>query len=109
MGGSSWILLGYKSSLMSWVRPNEKAFLSRIWNDFDTCHMKPLLIRSRLTWSVCCTLLATLLTKAQQLSQEELNNVKRADSDSFLASLWQCDRVERREGAGDCNTESQLR
>ncbi|XP_063992999.1 sodium/hydrogen exchanger 7 isoform X2 [Diachasmimorpha longicaudata] len=67
-------------------KPNEKALLARIWGDFDTKYMKPLLTHSRPTLletlPVCCTPLARLLTTAQQLSQD--NPARKADSDSDL-------------------------
>ncbi|XP_015110412.1 sodium/hydrogen exchanger 7 isoform X2 [Diachasma alloeum] len=67
-------------------KPNEKALLARIWGDFDTKYMKPLLTHSRPTLletlPVCCTPLARLLTTAQQLSQDD--PARKADSDSDL-------------------------
>ncbi|XP_011304051.1 sodium/hydrogen exchanger 7 isoform X2 [Fopius arisanus] len=67
-------------------KANEKALLARIWGDFDTRYMKPLLTHSRPTLletlPVCCTPLARLLTTAQQLSQED--PTRKADSDSDL-------------------------
>lgn len=70
--GGSGPNLAHKSS-SSWSPPNEKAFLARIWGDFDTRYMKPLLTHSRPTLletlPVCCTPLARILTTAQQLSQ----------------------------------------
>ena len=54
-------------------KANEKALLARIWGDFDTRYMKPLLTHSRPTLletlPVCCTPLARILTTAQQMSQ----------------------------------------
>ncbi|KAK0180516.1 hypothetical protein PV327_006145 [Microctonus hyperodae] len=67
-------------------KPNEKALLARVWGDFDTRYMKPLLTHSRPTLletlPVCCTPLARILTTVQQLSQEDVT--RRADSDSDL-------------------------
>lgn len=57
-------------------KPNEKALLARVWGDFDTRYMKPLLTHSRPTLletlPVCCTPLARILTTVQQLSQVKL-------------------------------------
>ncbi|XP_034943648.1 sodium/hydrogen exchanger 7 isoform X2 [Chelonus insularis] len=68
------------------AKPNEKALLARIWGDFDTRYMKPLLTHSRPTLletlPVCCTPLARILTTAQQLSQDDIS--RKADSDSDL-------------------------
>ncbi|KAF7991718.1 hypothetical protein HCN44_010519 [Aphidius gifuensis] len=67
-------------------KTNEKAFLARIWGDFDGKYMKPLLTHSRPTLletlPVCCTPLARILTTTQQLSQEDIT--RRPDSDSDL-------------------------
>ncbi|XP_032455670.1 sodium/hydrogen exchanger 7 isoform X15 [Nasonia vitripennis] len=61
-------------------KPNEKALLARIWGNFDTRYMKPLLTHSRPTLletlPVCCTPIARLLTTTQQMTQ--------IDSDSDL-------------------------
>ncbi|XP_017882009.1 sodium/hydrogen exchanger 7 isoform X6 [Ceratina calcarata] len=68
----------------SGTKPNEKALLARIWGDFDTRYMKPLLTHSRPTLletlPVCCTPLARILTTTQQMTQDE--GVRKADSDS---------------------------
>ncbi|KOC65499.1 Sodium/hydrogen exchanger 6 [Habropoda laboriosa] len=68
----------------SGIKPNEKALLARIWGDFDTRYMKPLLTHSRPTLletlPVCCTPLARVLTTTQQMTQDEA--VRKADSDS---------------------------
>ncbi|XP_068966803.1 sodium/hydrogen exchanger 6 isoform X6 [Bombus flavifrons] len=68
----------------SGIKPNEKALLARIWGDFDTRYMKPLLTHSRPTLletlPVCCTPLARILTTTQQMTQDEA--VRKADSDS---------------------------
>ncbi|XP_074110400.1 na[+]/H[+] hydrogen exchanger 3 isoform X1 [Cotesia typhae] len=109
-GGSGPNLSGHKASSSSWSPPNEKAFLARVWGDFDTRYMKPLLTHSRPTLletlPVCCTPLARLLTTAQQLSQEELNNVRRVDSDSDLCLAHSHQRDQVGGGAGDWNTGS---
>lgn len=61
-----------RSSSVS-TKPNEKALLARIWGDFDTRYMKPLLTHSRPTLletlPVCCTPLARILTTTQQMTQ----------------------------------------
>ncbi|CAK9801910.1 Sodium/hydrogen exchanger 7 [Anthophora quadrimaculata] len=68
----------------SGIKPNEKALLARIWGDFDTRYMKPLLTHSRPTLletlPVCCTPLARILTTTQQMTQDEA--IRKADSDS---------------------------
>ncbi|CAL7943502.1 unnamed protein product [Xylocopa violacea] len=68
----------------SGIKPNEKALLARIWGDFDTRYMKPLLTHSRPTLletlPVCCTPLARILTTTQQMTQDEA--VRKVDSDS---------------------------
>lgn len=55
------------------TKPNEKALLARIWGDFDTKYMKPLLTHSRPTLletlPVCCSPLARILTTTQQMTQ----------------------------------------
>lgn len=57
----------------SGTKPNEKALLARIWGDFDTRYMKPLLTHSRPTLletlPVCCGPLARILTTTQQMTQ----------------------------------------
>ncbi|XP_076685697.1 na[+]/H[+] hydrogen exchanger 3 isoform X6 [Andrena cerasifolii] len=68
----------------SGTKPNEKALLARIWGDFDTRYMKPLLTHSRPTLletlPVCCGPLARILTTTQQMTQDEA--IRKADSDS---------------------------
>ncbi|XP_008544710.1 sodium/hydrogen exchanger 6 isoform X2 [Microplitis demolitor] len=107
--GGSGPNLAHKSS-SSWSPPNEKAFLARIWGDFDTRYMKPLLTHSRPTLletlPVCCTPLARILTTAQQLSQEDLNGERRTDSDSDLCLAHSQHRDQVGGGAGDWNTGS---
>ncbi|XP_043287759.1 sodium/hydrogen exchanger 7 isoform X3 [Venturia canescens] len=70
-------------------KPNEKALLARIWGDFDTRYMKPLLTHSRPTlletMPVCCTPLARILTTAQQMSQDDVTRKVDSDSDLCLA------------------------
>ncbi|XP_020289197.1 sodium/hydrogen exchanger 7 isoform X5 [Pseudomyrmex gracilis] len=65
-------------------KPNEKALLARIWGDFDTKYMKPLLTHSRPTLletlPVCCNPLARILTTTQQMTQDDV--ARKADSDS---------------------------
>ncbi|XP_029677283.1 sodium/hydrogen exchanger 6 isoform X4 [Formica exsecta] len=66
------------------AKPNEKALLARIWGDFDTKYMKPLLTHSRPTLletlPVCCSPLARILTTTQQMTQDDV--ARKADSDS---------------------------
>ena len=54
-------------------KPNEKALLARVWGNFDTRFMKPLLTHSRPTLletlPVCCSPLARILTTTQQMTQ----------------------------------------
>lgn len=54
-------------------KQNEKALLARIWGNFDSRYMKPLLTHSRPTLletlPVCCTPVARLLTTTQQMTQ----------------------------------------
>lgn len=67
-------------------RNHEKAFLARIWGNFDTKYMKPLLTHSRPTLletlPVCCNPIARLLTTTEQLTQD--SGMRRSDSDSDL-------------------------
>ncbi|XP_046414742.1 sodium/hydrogen exchanger 7 isoform X2 [Neodiprion fabricii] len=67
-------------------KTNEKALLARIWGNFDTHYMKPLLTHSRPTLldtlPVCCGPLARILTTTQQMTQD--NVARRVDSDSDL-------------------------
>ncbi|KAL6424300.1 hypothetical protein ACFW04_009842 [Cataglyphis niger] len=66
------------------AKPNEKALLARIWGDFDTKYMKPLLTHSRPTLletlPVCCSPLARILTTTQQMTQDDV--ARKVDSDS---------------------------
>ncbi|XP_055710592.1 sodium/hydrogen exchanger 6 isoform X2 [Phlebotomus papatasi] len=67
-------------------KSHDKAFLARIWGNFDTRYMKPLLTHSRPTLletlPVCCGPLARLLTTTEQLTQNGV--ARRTDSDSDL-------------------------
>ncbi|XP_067621472.1 sodium/hydrogen exchanger 6 [Eurosta solidaginis] len=69
------------------IKRNEKAFLARIWANFDTKYMKPLLTHSRPTLletlPVCCNPVARLLTTTEQLTQDS-GGLRRTDSDSDL-------------------------
>ncbi|XP_019700702.2 sodium/hydrogen exchanger 7 isoform X4 [Harpegnathos saltator] len=80
-GGSSSVGGGGGSGGM---KPNEKALLARIWGDFDTKYMKPLLTHSRPTLletlPVCCSPLARILTTTQQMTQDDV--ARKVDSDS---------------------------
>ena len=64
---------GSSSGGIGGTKPNEKALLARIWGDFDTKYMKPLLTHSRPTLletlPVCCSPLARILTTTQQMTQ----------------------------------------
>ncbi|XP_037709288.1 sodium/hydrogen exchanger 6 isoform X2 [Drosophila subpulchrella] len=66
---------------------HEKAILARIWANFDTKYMKPLLTHSRPTLletlPVCCNPIARLLTTTQQLTQDG-SEFRRVDSDSDI-------------------------
>ncbi|XP_037960713.1 sodium/hydrogen exchanger 6 isoform X3 [Teleopsis dalmanni] len=68
-------------------RSNEKAILARIWGNFDTKYMKPLLTHSRPTLletlPVCCNPVARLLTTTEQLTQDGVG-IRRSDSDSDI-------------------------
>uniref|UniRef100_A0A1B0EWY6 Cation/H+ exchanger transmembrane domain-containing protein n=2 Tax=Lutzomyia longipalpis TaxID=7200 RepID=A0A1B0EWY6_LUTLO len=59
-------------------KSHEKAFLARIWGNFDTRYMKPLLTHSRPTLletlPVCCGPVARLLTTTEQLTQPLLTH-----------------------------------
>ncbi|XP_015610126.1 sodium/hydrogen exchanger 7 isoform X10 [Cephus cinctus] len=70
----------------SGTKGNEKALLARIWGDFDTKYMKPLLTHSRPTLletlPVCCGPLARILTTTQQMTQDDVT--RHVDSDSDL-------------------------
>ncbi|KZC05149.1 Sodium/hydrogen exchanger 7, partial [Dufourea novaeangliae] len=76
--------LSHNGMRSSGAKPNEKALLARIWGDFDTRYMKPLLTHSRPTLletlPVCCGPLARILTTTQQMTQDEA--IRKADSDS---------------------------
>ncbi|XP_035911138.1 sodium/hydrogen exchanger 6 isoform X2 [Anopheles stephensi] len=65
---------------------HEKAVLARLWGNFDTRYMKPLLTHSRPTLletlPVCLSPLARLLTTTEQLTQD--GPTRRSDSDSDL-------------------------
>nr|XP_014090438.1 sodium/hydrogen exchanger 6 isoform X20 [Bactrocera oleae] len=69
------------------VKRNEKAFLARIWGNFDSKYMKPLLTHSRPTLletlPVCCNPVARLLTTTEQLTQDG-GGLRRSDSDSDI-------------------------
>ncbi|XP_018305614.1 sodium/hydrogen exchanger 7 isoform X5 [Mycetomoellerius zeteki] len=75
---------GSSSGGIGGTKPNEKALLARIWGDFDTKYMKPLLTHSRPTLletlPVCCSPLARILTTTQQMTQDEV--ARKVDSDS---------------------------
>ncbi|XP_016987508.1 sodium/hydrogen exchanger 6 isoform X3 [Drosophila rhopaloa] len=66
---------------------HEKAILARIWGNFDTKYMKPMLTHSRPTLletlPVCCNPIARLLTTTQQLTQDG-SEFRRVDSDSDI-------------------------
>ncbi|XP_058448094.1 sodium/hydrogen exchanger 6 isoform X5 [Malaya genurostris] len=80
-------------------RGNEKAVLARVWGNFDTRYMKPLLTHSRPTLletlPVCLSPIARLLTTTEQLTQE--GPTRRADSDSDLC-IDDDDRASRGDG-----------
>uniref|UniRef100_A0A182TG44 Cation/H+ exchanger transmembrane domain-containing protein n=1 Tax=Anopheles melas TaxID=34690 RepID=A0A182TG44_9DIPT len=67
-------------------RGHEKAVLARLWGNFDSRYMKPLLTHSRPTLletlPVCLSPLARLLTTTEQLTQD--GPTRRSDSDSDL-------------------------
>ncbi|XP_017465094.1 PREDICTED: sodium/hydrogen exchanger 6 isoform X3 [Rhagoletis zephyria] len=69
------------------AKRNEKAFLARIWGNFDSKYMKPLLTHSRPTLletlPVCCNPVARLLTTTEQLTQDG-GGLRRSDSDSDI-------------------------
>ncbi|XP_014477726.1 PREDICTED: sodium/hydrogen exchanger 7 isoform X1 [Dinoponera quadriceps] len=83
-GGGSGGGSGGSGSGGGGAKPNEKALLARLWGDFDTKYMKPLLTHSRPTLletlPVCCSPLARLLTTTQQMTQDDL--ARKVDSDS---------------------------
>ncbi|XP_058802563.1 sodium/hydrogen exchanger 6 isoform X3 [Phymastichus coffea] len=76
------------SSSGSAAKSNEKALLARIWGNFDTRFMKPLLTHSRPTLletlPVCCTPVARLLTTTQQMTQDDMGHKIDSDSDLCL-------------------------
>lgn len=85
--GSSGVGIGGK--------PNEKALLARIWGNFDTRYMKPLLTHSRPTLletlPVCCTPIARLLTTTQQMTQVRWRLILVEVDDLLMHSLvWRC-------------------
>uniref|UniRef100_A0A646QDS8 Sodium/hydrogen exchanger n=1 Tax=Hemiscolopendra marginata TaxID=943146 RepID=A0A646QDS8_9MYRI len=63
----------------------EKAWLIRIWYNFDIKYMKPLLTHSRPTLletlPVCCLPVARILTSTQQLSQPDMRDGEDSDTD----------------------------
>ncbi|KAK9504910.1 hypothetical protein O3M35_009080 [Rhynocoris fuscipes] len=65
-------------------RGSDKSWLAKIWGDFDTNFMKPLLTHARPTLletlPVCCNPIARVLTTTQQMTQEPY----RSESDSDL-------------------------
>uniref|UniRef100_A0A182F191 Sodium/hydrogen exchanger n=1 Tax=Anopheles albimanus TaxID=7167 RepID=A0A182F191_ANOAL len=75
---------------------HEKAVLARLWGNFDSRYMKPLLTHSRPTLletlPVCLSPLARLLTTTEQLTQD--GPTRRADSDSDLC-IDEDDRASR--------------
>ncbi|XP_069678166.1 sodium/hydrogen exchanger 9 isoform X3 [Periplaneta americana] len=66
---------------------NDKAWLARIWGDFDVRYMKPFLTHARPTLletlPVCCNPLARILTTTEQMTQDNRSR-SRLDSDSDL-------------------------
>jgi hypothetical protein len=64
---------GGGSSNLEGPKPNEKAWMARIWADFDVRYMKPFLTHARPTLldtlPVCCNPIARLLTTTEQLTQ----------------------------------------
>ncbi|XP_073992559.1 na[+]/H[+] hydrogen exchanger 3 isoform X2 [Rhodnius prolixus] len=75
-------------------RGGDKAWLAKIWGDFDTNFMKPLLTHARPTLletlPVCCNPIARVLTTTQQMTQEPY----RSESDSDLCIQDQDSRRE---------------
>ncbi|CAB0033730.1 unnamed protein product [Trichogramma brassicae] len=94
---------GSAASLPSTVpaptKSNEKALLARIWGNFDSRYMKPLLTHSRPTLletlPVCCMPIARILTTTQQMTQDDQGH--KVDSDS---ELGMDDDYDRRRGGG---------
>lgn len=72
-GGSQPGCDGAGESAESSGKPNEKALLARIWGNFDSRYMKPLLTHSRPTLldtlPIFCGPVARLLTTTEQLTQ----------------------------------------
>lgn len=68
-------------------RLNDKAWLARIWADFDVKYMKPFLTHARPTLletlPVCCNPLARILTTTEQMTQDHRSR-SQPDSDSDL-------------------------
>uniref|UniRef100_A0ABD2WHF8 Sodium/hydrogen exchanger n=1 Tax=Trichogramma kaykai TaxID=54128 RepID=A0ABD2WHF8_9HYME len=81
------------------TKSNEKALLARIWGNFDSRYMKPLLTHSRPTLletlPVCCMPIARILTTTQQMTQDDQGH--KVDSDS---ELGMDDDYDRRRGGG---------
>jgi hypothetical protein len=54
-------------------KPNDKAWLARIWADFDVKYMKPFLTHAHPTLletlPVCCNPIARILTTTEQMTQ----------------------------------------
>ncbi|CAB3368721.1 Hypothetical predicted protein [Cloeon dipterum] len=76
------------SSNAEGTKPNEKAWMAKIWADFDVKYMKPFLTHARPTLldtlPVCCNPLARILTTTEQLTQEPRTPRHRSDSDSDM-------------------------
>ncbi|KAF4528470.1 hypothetical protein B566_EDAN015932 [Ephemera danica] len=74
---------------------NEKAWLARIWADFDVKYMKPFLTHARPTLldtlPVCCNPIARILTTTEQLTQESRTGRNRTESDSDFDCLEDAD------------------
>ncbi|XP_023706689.1 sodium/hydrogen exchanger 7 isoform X2 [Cryptotermes secundus] len=68
-------------------RLNDKAWLARIWADFDVKYMKPFLTHARPTLletlPVCCNPIARILTTTEQMTQDNRSR-SQLDSDSDL-------------------------
>ncbi|XP_050088914.1 sodium/hydrogen exchanger 7 isoform X2 [Anopheles aquasalis] len=88
---------------------HEKAVLARLWGNFDSRYMKPLLTHSRPTLletlPVCLSPLARLLTTTEQLTQD--GPTRRADSDSDLC-IDEDDRGCPPDGSGRRNSINRL-
>ncbi|XP_059483253.1 sodium/hydrogen exchanger 6 isoform X3 [Neocloeon triangulifer] len=76
------------SNNLEGTKPNEKAWMARIWADFDVRYMKPFLTHARPTLldtlPVCCNPIARILTTTEQLTQEPRTTRHRNDSDSDM-------------------------